>query len=447
MANTANYNWPLPSPSGIQINEVAKIATSLIAIDAKLKLTETALSTHKHSFADLLDRPTTLGGYGITDGMTATEVAAAIQQAVSDLVNGSGAALDTLKELADALDNDPQFATTVSNALALRIRVDAAQSFNLAQKTQGRSNLDALGTVDKGKADGVASLDSTGKVPAGQLPALTTTATVGAAIAGANAKVTPDDGDFFTGVAAGGGTTMFKSTWGNIKAALQSLFDGRYLRIIGGTLTGPLALLYPRSNAAVGARNYTPAYIGRIGDTNIEVTLFGEERVGTDVRAVISARSGSVINYAAFTHLGDLEVSRTVHCSDVRASGWLYSGTATFRTDGNIYGSKWNDRFGNWDAAEGIYARIEARGFDRTRDYLLSEQVPIGGYAFLRYNGTVTNLQNVGGGDLTWTNVDTGVGGNGGVINYGTWIPAGMHTPNGGTSTAASRQSLFKRIG
>lgn len=172
MANTANYDWPLPSPSGIQITEVAKIATSLIAIDAKLKSTETALSTHKHKFVDLLERPTTLGGYGITDGMTATEVAAAIQQAISDLVNGSGAALDTLKELADALGNDPEFATTVGNALGLRVRVDAAQAFSLAQKTQGRLNLDALGTVDKGKADGVASLDSTGKVPAGQLPAM-----------------------------------------------------------------------------------------------------------------------------------------------------------------------------------------------------------------------------------------------------------------------------------
>ena len=59
--------------------------------------------------------------------------------------------------------------------------------------------------------------------------------------------------------------------------------------------------------------------------------------------------------------MGDLEVSRTVHCSDIRASGWLYSGTATFRTDGNIFGSKWNDRFGNWDAGEGIYNRIESR--------------------------------------------------------------------------------------
>jgi hypothetical protein len=154
------------------MEEVAKIATSLIAIDAKLKSTETALSTHKHKFADLLEKPTTLGGYGITDGMTATAVAAAIQQAISDLVNGSGAALDTLKELADALGNDPEFATTVGKALGLRVRVDDAQSFTLAQKKQGRANLDALGTVDKGKADGVASLDGSGKVPSSQLPAM-----------------------------------------------------------------------------------------------------------------------------------------------------------------------------------------------------------------------------------------------------------------------------------
>lgn len=169
---TSNYQFALPNPVGIQIAEMQKVADSIIAIDAKLKASETALSTHRHSFADLLDKPTTLEGYGITDGMTAAEIAAAIKAAIDGVVNGSGAALDTLKELADALGNDPQFATTVSNALGVRVRVDAAQSFSLAQKAQGRGNLDALGTVDKGKANGVASLDGTGKVPAAQLPAM-----------------------------------------------------------------------------------------------------------------------------------------------------------------------------------------------------------------------------------------------------------------------------------
>lgn len=184
MANTANYNWPLPSPSGLQVIEVAKTATSLSAIDAKIKAFETSYSNHKHKFADLEEKPTTIGGYGITDGMTATEVAEAIKKAVDDLVNGSGAALDTLKELADALGNDPNFATTVGTALGQRVRVDAAQAFTLAQKAQGRSNLDALGAVDKGVANGVASLDGTGKVYAAQLPAMNYLPSVGGTITG-----------------------------------------------------------------------------------------------------------------------------------------------------------------------------------------------------------------------------------------------------------------------
>ncbi|QNQ40964.1 hypothetical protein [Brucella intermedia] len=235
MANTANYNWPLPSPSGIQMNEVAKIATSFTAIDTKIKAFETSFSNHKHKFADLEGKPTTLGGYGITDGMTAEEVAQAIKKAVDDLVNGSGSALDTLKELADALGNDSEFATTVGNALGVRVRVDAAQTFTLAEKKRGRDNIDAVGTVDKGKPDGVASLDSTGKVPTAQLPAVTTTATVGAAMAGANAKATPDDGDLFGGVLVGV-STMFKITWANIKAALATIFVSK----AGDTLTGSL---------------------------------------------------------------------------------------------------------------------------------------------------------------------------------------------------------------
>ncbi len=253
MANTANYNWPLPSPSGIQMNEVAKIATSFTAIDAKIKAFETSFSNHKHKFAELEEKPTTLGGYGITDGMTAEEVAQAIKTAVDDLINGSGAALDTLKELADALGNDPEFATTVGNALGVRVRVDAAQPFTLAEKAQGRSNLDALGTVDKGKADGVASLDSTGKVPPAQLPALTTTATVGAAMAGANGKAAPADGDFFGGVEAGG-STMFKTTWGNIKAALAAIFYSKteVNNIVGGNMSGRA---YPRRSDG-GALNF-----------------------------------------------------------------------------------------------------------------------------------------------------------------------------------------------
>lgn len=40
-----------------------------------------------------------------------------VQKAIDDLIDGSGEALDTLKELADALNNDPNFATNIINQL------------------------------------------------------------------------------------------------------------------------------------------------------------------------------------------------------------------------------------------------------------------------------------------------------------------------------------------
>lgn len=77
-----------------------------------------ALAGVAADFNKLTNKPTTLGGYGITDAFTKPETAAAIQQAIAALVASSPAALDTLKELADALGNDPNFATTMTNALA-----------------------------------------------------------------------------------------------------------------------------------------------------------------------------------------------------------------------------------------------------------------------------------------------------------------------------------------
>lgn len=90
-------------------------------------------------------------------------------------------------------------------------------------------------------AGGLAPLGSDGKVPLANLPTMTTTTTVGAAVAGANGIVTPDDGDALAGVKSGS-STMFRLTWGNIKAALAAFFDNKYLRLVGGTLFGPLTI-------------------------------------------------------------------------------------------------------------------------------------------------------------------------------------------------------------
>lgn len=79
-----------------------------------------ALAGVAADFTKLTNKPTTLGGYGISDAFTKTQTTTAIQQAIASLVASSPAALDTLNELAAALGNDPDFATTMTNALAAK---------------------------------------------------------------------------------------------------------------------------------------------------------------------------------------------------------------------------------------------------------------------------------------------------------------------------------------
>ena len=59
------------------------------------------------------NKTTTLSGYGITDAYTKTQV----DKKISDLVNSAPETLATLNELASALGNDPNFATTIATQI------------------------------------------------------------------------------------------------------------------------------------------------------------------------------------------------------------------------------------------------------------------------------------------------------------------------------------------
>lgn len=81
----------------------------------------------------------------VTDGDTATLSAAQshAQALVNALTAASPATLDTLAEIAAALGADPNFAATMTAALAARVRVDAAQSLTVGEQAQARSNIGA----------------------------------------------------------------------------------------------------------------------------------------------------------------------------------------------------------------------------------------------------------------------------------------------------------------
>ena len=97
---------------------------------------------------------------GIDDGVTSgastwssNKISSEISGAISGLVGGAGEALDTLKELADALGSDPSFATTIATQIANRVRFDAAQTLTAPQQTQARDNIGAQSAAAIGDPD------------------------------------------------------------------------------------------------------------------------------------------------------------------------------------------------------------------------------------------------------------------------------------------------------
>lgn len=75
-------------------------------------------------------------------------VTAASTATKNELINGAGAALDTLQELAGALGNDPNYAATIAAQIANRVRFDASQTLTTPQKTQVLANIGAASSAD-----------------------------------------------------------------------------------------------------------------------------------------------------------------------------------------------------------------------------------------------------------------------------------------------------------
>lgn len=87
----------------------------------------------------------TVGDGNTTNTWSANKIHDTITLSVTalknELVDGSASALDTLKELSNALNNDPSFATTIANDLSKRVRFDAVQTLTVSEKLQACTNI------------------------------------------------------------------------------------------------------------------------------------------------------------------------------------------------------------------------------------------------------------------------------------------------------------------
>lgn len=84
-----------------------------------------------------------------TDAWSSQKIADEISDAITALVDGAPGALDTLNEIAAALNDDAGTVSALTTAVGNRLRFDAAQSLSGPQKAQALTNLGIVAsTVD-----------------------------------------------------------------------------------------------------------------------------------------------------------------------------------------------------------------------------------------------------------------------------------------------------------
>jgi hypothetical protein len=118
-----DFDYNVGSLLVLSTGHVLVVGEDYTATDGKkIKFTEPCDADEELMFINIgkLDKEKYLTSDQINALITGSNFATTtyVQEQIDALIDGSGDALDTLKELADALNNDPDFATTITNQLA-----------------------------------------------------------------------------------------------------------------------------------------------------------------------------------------------------------------------------------------------------------------------------------------------------------------------------------------
>lgn len=150
MATTEERLSALATQVGTDVKLLITNMGDLTALSTVAKTTlVAAINELQGALGSLIDDTANDGATGATWSANKIfdELAALKTQIKDELVNGASAAMDTLQEISAALNDDPNFATTIVAGLNNRLRFDEAQTLTTAQRLQACTNI-GIGNPD-----------------------------------------------------------------------------------------------------------------------------------------------------------------------------------------------------------------------------------------------------------------------------------------------------------
>lgn len=226
----------------------------------------------------------TYGG-SVLIGSNAVATESYVGTAISNLVDSSPAALNTLNELAAALGDDASFSTTMSTALGNRLRIDVNnQSLSSTELANARTNL-GLGTAATSAATDFVAVSGDTMTGTLRLPWLWSSTDIASNTF--YVKGNSDQDGFAFGVGTGVSTWFSWDNTAGLKRAIDVWNDG-----------SKILLGHGGHDVEVQNSLYVPSAIIHTGDTDTSIS-FGTDAInfntGGGVRAIIND-SGAKFN-------------------------------------------------------------------------------------------------------------------------------------------------------
>ena len=148
--------------------------------DAARKINLTATYDNEETIAAIATAMVATGGINkaydsiaktITLSINTNEIASQtyVNQAIANLVDASPALLNTLNEIAAAINDDSNFSTTITTAIATALASSKSYTDAAITALGSTSATTYVPLSEVGQADGIATLDGAGKVPLAQL--------------------------------------------------------------------------------------------------------------------------------------------------------------------------------------------------------------------------------------------------------------------------------------